>query len=406
MKTQEESIIKRRDVYIERIKPFMHKSIIKVMIGQRRVGKSYVLLQLIEIIKQENSDTNIIYINMEDLKFSSITNAIELNDYIISQQKKGKRNYIFIDEVQEIHGFEKTLRSLLLDKDNDIYITGSNANILSSELATFLSGRYVEFNIYSLSYSEFLMFHNLENNDDSFQKFSIYGGLPYLIHLNLEDKIVFEYIKSIYNTIIYRDIINRYKIRNTVFLEQLLSFISDNIGSLFSAKKISDYLKSQNVNINTNQVLSYIDYFSSAFILNKVGRYDIIGKRIFEIGDKYYFENLGIRNSIVGYKLQDRAKVLENIVYNHLLFKGYKVKVGVLDTQEIDFVCEKDNEKLYVQVSLNIQEEKTIEREFGNLQKIQDNYPKIVVSQDEFIGNSFNGIKHFNIKNFLLELSL
>lgn len=394
--------IKKRDTYLDRIKPFINKSIIKVMIGQRRVGKSYVLLQLMDMIKKEVKNPNIIYINKEDISFSFITNSLELNDYILSKLKKSAKNYIFIDEIQDILEFEKALRSLLLDENNDIYITGSNAKMLSGELATYLSGRYIEFNIHSLSYPEFLQFHNLEDSDNSFLKFSRYGGLPYLIHLELEDEIVFEYLKSIYNTIIYRDIIDRYNIRNTLFLERLLYFISDNIGSLFSAKKISDYLKSQKLNINPNQVLTYVDYFNSAFIINKVGRYDIVGKKIFEIGDKYYFENIGIRNSIIGYKPQDIAKVLENIVYNHLLFKGYKVKVGIIDAQEIDFVCEKNNEKLYVQVCLSLQDEKTIEREFGNLLKIQDNYPKIVVSQDNFFGNSYEGIKHLYIRDFLL----
>ena len=396
------TLIKSRDSYIQRIVPFMRKPIIKVLTGQRRVGKSYILFQLIELILSQEPKANIIYINREDMEFDFMVGAKELNDYIQSKMKAGEHNYIFIDEIQDIVEFEKALRSLLLDDNNDIYITGSNAKMLSGELATYLSGRYVEFTIYSLSYGEFLFFHNLEDTNDSFELYSKFGGLPYLIHLQLEDSIVYEYLKSIYSTIVFRDVVTRYGIRNTVFLEKFILFLADNIGSLFSAKSISDYLKSQNTKLATNQIQTYADHLTSAFLIHRVNRYDIVGKRIFEIGDKYYFENMGIRNTIAGYKPQDRAKILENIVYNHLLFNGYQITVGVLDGQEIDFVCEKSGEKLYVQVALRLDEESTIQREFGNLLKIRDNYPKIVVTNDPFFGNSYEGIKHVYIRDFLM----
>lgn len=222
------------------------------------------------------------------------------------------------------------------------------------------------------------------------------------MHLKLEDRIVFEYLESIYSTIVYRDIVSRYALRNTVFLEKLLLFLADNVGSIFSAKGISDYLKSQQISLGANQILSYIDYFENAFIIHNVSRYDIAGKRIFEIGNKYYFENLGIRNVITGRKLQDRAKVLENIVYNHLRYLGYAVKVGVLEKLEVDFIGEKNGEKLYVQVALRLDDERTVEREFGNLLKIEDNYPKLVVSQDRFEGNTYEGIRHMYIRDFLM----
>lgn len=399
-------IIKERPVYLQKIIPFIGKPIIKVMTGQRRVGKSYILFQLIELIKKENPTAHIIYINREDMQFDTMESAVELNEYIISQSKKNVKNYIFIDEIQDIKDFEKALRSLLLDENNDIYITGSNAKMLSGELATYLSGRYIEFPVYSLSYPEFLDFHSLQNTDDSFLLYSKYGGLPYLIHLNLKDSIVFEYLKSIYSTIVYRDIVKRYALRNTDFLERLLLFLADNTGSLFSAKNISDFLKSQQIKIGTNQILAYADYISNAFIIHKVSRYDIIGKRIFEIGNKYYFENLGIRNTIAGIKPNDRAKVLENLVHNHLLYLGYKIYVGTLDNLEIDFVCEKDGERIYVQVALRLDDEATIQREFGNLLKIEDNYPKYVITQDNFSGNTFEGIHHFYIRDFLIKESL
>ena len=391
-----------RTLYLDRVKPFIGKNLIKVFTGQRRVGKSYLLYQLIVLLKQ-NGEDSIIYINKEDINFSFIKNANHLYQYIVENKSKNKKTYVFIDEIQDIENFHEALRSLLLFEDLDLYCTGSNANLLSSDIAGYLSGRCIETVIYSLSYKEFLEFHTIEESVNSIELYLKYGGLPYLKNLELSDEIVFEYLKNIYNTIVYRDIIIRYKIRNTQFLEQLVLFISSNIGSIFSAKKISDFLKSQKINIATNQVQLYISYLVNTFLVHRVSRYDLIGKRIFEIGEKYYFENLGIRNSIWGYRPEDKGKILENVVYNHLLFKGYKVNVGMLGSNEIDFVCEQNGEKLYVQVALSLYEQKTIEREFGNLLKIDDNYKKIVVTMDKFDGNTHKGIENIDIRNFLLQ---
>ena len=396
-------ILKKRKGYIDRIKPFMQKSVAKVLTGQRRVGKSFLLYQLIEEILAEEPDANIIYVNLEDFTFSSLQTAEDLHSYIISHSKEKVKNYIFIDEIQDIPGFEKVIRSLLLNEDNDIYITGSNAKMLSGELATYLSGRYIEFKIYSLSYSEFLEFHGLTESETSYELYSRYGGLPYLLNLPLEDETVNEYLKSVYSTIVFRDVVSRYKLRNTLFLEKLIQFLSENIGNLFSAKNISDYLKSQHTAISVNQIQSYTEYLNNAFLIHRVERYDLIGKRVFEIGEKYYFENMGIRNIVVGYRITDKAKILENLVYNHLLYKGYDIKVGYYGDKEIDFVGEKNGEKLYIQVALKIDSDKTAEREFGNLLKIQDNYPKIVVTEDTFSGNSYEGIRHCSIRQFLME---
>ena len=396
-------ILKKRKGYIDRIKPFMQKSVIKVLTGQRRVGKSFLLYQLIEEILAEEPDANIIYVNLEDFTFSSQQTAEDLHPYIISHSKEKVKNYIFIDEIQDIPGFEKVIRSLLLNEDNDIYITGSNAKMLSGELATYLSGRYIEFKIYSLSYSEFLEFHGLTESETSYELYSRYGGLPYLLNLPLEDETVNEYLKSVYSTIVFRDVVSRYKLRNTLFLEKLIQFLSENIGNLFSAKNISDYLKSQHTAISVNQIQSYTEYLNNAFLIHRVERYDLIGKRVFEIGEKYYFENMGIRNIVIGYRITDKAKILENLVYNHLLYKGYDIKVGYYGDKEIDFIGEKNGEKLYIQVALKIDSDKTAEREFGNLLKIQDNYPKIVVTKDTFSGNSYEGIRHCPIRQFLME---
>ncbi len=394
-------IIPRR-TYIERVKPFVNKPIAKVFTGQRRVGKSYMLFQIMGLILKENPDANIIYINKEDLAFAEIENAIDLDNYISKNSSSTQKNYIFIDEIQNIDNFEQAIRSLLLNENNDIYITGSNANLLSGELATLLAGRTIEISIHALSYSEFLTFNKLTDSDENLLKYFKYGGLPYLINLNFTDEIVFEYLKNIYTTIVYRDVVSRYNIRSLNFLERLIGFLADNIGSLFSAKRISEFLKSQHINIAHNQVQVFTEYLTNAFLINKAKRYDVVGKRIFEIGEKYYFEDCGIRNAIVGYKPGDNAKLLENIVYNQLLYKGYDVKIGWLDTEEIDFVATKNNEIIYVQVVLHIESEKTLKREFGNLLKIKDNYPKVVIGMDEQFKNTYQGITYLPIREFLM----
>lgn len=394
-------IIIERESYIKRIVPFMRKSVVKVLIGHRRVGKSYILFQLIEFIKREEPLANVIYINKEDIEYSEIKDFRDLNQYIISKSCKEKMNYIFIDEIQEIADFRIAIRSLALDENNDIYITGSNSNLFSSDLANEFGGRYVEFVIYSLSYLEFINFHKLQNDDSSLELYTHYGGLPYLMHLPLKEDVVMEYINGIYSTIVLRDVVQRKGIRNTIFLEQLIRFLAGNVGNLFSSKKISDFLKNQKIEISPNQVSEYANSLSEAFVVHRLGRYDIIGKRHFERGEKYYFENLGIKNAVAGYKRQDRAGRLENLVCNHLLYCGYDVKVGSFDYEEIDFVCTKSGETIYVQVAIELTREDTISREFGNLLKIKDNYPKIVVSGEKSFENSYEGIEHIYIRDFL-----
>jgi len=394
-------VVKQRSTYLSRIKPFIRKSLVKVMVGHRRVGKSFILYQLNELIKQEEPDANIIYINKEDIDFVDIKTFQDLNDYILSKSVSDRMNYIFVDEIQEIQDFRIAIRSLALNQNNDIYITGSNSEIFSSDLANELGGRYIEFVIYSLSYLEFLEFHDLENNDESLELYTHYGGLPYLIHLPMNEYVIMEYLKSIYATIVLKDVVQRKNIRNTAFLEQLIMFLANNTGNLFSSKSISDFLKGQKIDLSPYVISEYAMALADAFLVHRVGRYDIAGKRLFERGDKYYFENLGIRNVIAGYKRQDRARRLENMVYNHLVFRGYDVKTGALGTEEIDFVCRKNGELLYVQVAIEISKTETVEREFGNLLKIKDNYPKMVVTGEKSFENTYEGIEHIYIRDFL-----
>ena len=396
---QEEIII--REKYLDKLIPFKDKQLIKVLTGQRRVGKSYVLKQLMNYIQTVDIQANIIYINKEDLNFSSIKSAADLNKYVNQKTLIGRMNYVCIDEIQEIEQFENALRSLLLNPIYDIYVTGSNANLLSGELATYLSGRYIECEIHSLSYPEFLNFHRQENTQNSLMLFLKYGGMPYLKHLQLTDEQIFGYLKGIYSTIIYRDILMRQEIRSNVFLENLVVFLADNIGQLFSAKKISDYLKSQKTNIATSQIIHYLSHLCNAFLIQKVARYDIVGKRIFEIGDKFYFEDLGLRNAIYPFTVTDMGKIMENAVYHHLIYNGYDVKIGQMGANEIDFVAMRKGELRYLQVSYLLHNEATIQREFGNLEKIKDNYPKMVVSMDDFSGDTYKGIQHINLKDFL-----
>lgn len=390
-----------RNKYQKSLLPYIGKQLIKVLTGQRRVGKSYILKQTMLHISKTEPSANIIYINKEDLSFAAIKTATDLDEYVRSKTKEGVVNCVFVDEIQEIEQFEKAMRSLLLNPIYDLYCTGSNANMLSGELSTFLSGRYIEIPVYSLSYPEFLEFHLLENTLASLMLYLRYGGLPYLKHLELKDEIVFGYLKGVYSTVIYRDVMMRNELRNAAFLENLVLFLADNTGQLFSAKKISDYLKSQKTNIATSQIISYLKYLSDAFLIHKVGRYDIVGKRIFEIGEKIYFEDIGLRNAVIDFKQADIGKLMENAVYNHLLFNGYEVKVGQLGKLEIDFVARRKGELRYIQVCYLLHDEATIGREFGNLEMINDNYPKMVISFDEFAGNTHKGILHYNLRDFL-----
>jgi len=393
-----------RNNYFKLIKPYINTNIIKVIIGQRRVGKSYFLYQIIDEVKKLDKKANIIYINKELYEFDAIKDYKDLERYLNERLLKKSKNYIFIDEIQEIINFEKALRSLNTQENNDIYCTGSNANLLASDLANLLGGRFIEIPIYSLSYEEFLQFHHLEKNKESLFSYIKYGGLPYLINLKLEDEQIYGYLKTIFNTIILKDVVARFNIRNINLLERLVEYLANCEGTFVSAKRISDFLKSQNLDISPNSILNYLNYLTGSFFIHKVKRQDVMGRKIFEINEKYYFEDLGLRNSVNGFKISDISKIAENAVYQHLLINGYKIFVGKSGDKEIDFVAERQNETIYIQVTTYLTDEKVIEREFGNLLSIPDNYPKLVVSLDEFSGSStYKGIKHLTLLEFLSE---
>lgn len=390
-----------RPFYLDKVKPYISKNIIKVIIGQRRVGKSYLLYQIIDHIEQYHPDASIIYINKELYEFDAIRDYHDLLREVKKKSCEDKLNYLFIDEIQEIKNFQKALRSLLASGKHDIYCSGSNAELLSGDLATLISGRYVEIKVHPLTYQEFLEFQKQENNKEGLDKFIKFGGMPYLNNLTLEDPIVFDYLKNVYNTIILKDIVSRYHIRNVYFLDNLIKYLADNVGSIFSGKKISDYLKSQKINISPNIVLNYLNYLCASFFLLKAKRTDIKGKKIFEVGKKYYFADLGLRHTIKPFLLTDINKIIENVVYNHLSFCGFDILVGQYTDKEIDFVCTRASEKIYIQVAYAITDDKTAQREFGNLLAIRDNHKKMVVTMDEIRGSSYEGVEHLYLKDFL-----
>lgn len=391
-----------RPLYFDKIEPFINTGLIKVLTGQRRVGKSFVLLQVMDEIRKRDHSANIIYINKEDYQFENIKNHNDLMAYLEPQRKQDGKHYLFIDEVQDINNFEIALRSLLAIEGWDIYITGSNATLLSGELATHLSGRYIQISIHALSYPEFLQFHQLAENAASFLIYIRWGGMPHLVNLPKEDAIVYEYLRNIHNTIILRDIVARFRIRNVNFLQDLINYLADITGSILSAKRISDYLKSQRINLTPKIILEYLSFLEAVYLIDRVKRTDVEGRKIFNIGDKFYFEDLGMRHAIIPYQQKDIGKVLENLVYHHLIVSGYTVYIGRNGDKEIDFVAIKGETKTYIQVAYLIPDEKTHEREFGNLLSIHDNFPKIVVSMDEQASGNYKGIEHINIRKFLI----
>jgi len=399
----------KRELYIEKIKPFIDKDIIKVLTGIRRSGKSVMLKLIMEELKQNKIDEKqFININFENLINRELTTADKLHEYILKKASEIKKKcYIFLDEIQEVKDWEKCINSLRVNEeyDFDIYITGSNAKLLSGELSTYLAGRYVEFVIYPFSFKEFLETLKSIQQDvstrEAFQKYVKFGGMPFLYNLAFEEEASLQYLKDIYSSIILKDITQRNKIRDTDLLERVISYLIMNVGNNFSATSISKFFKSENRKVSVETILNYIKAAEESFLIYKVSRDDLIGKKVLNINEKYYIADHGMREAILGSNQRDINQIFENIIYLELLRKGYNVRVGKVDNLEVDFVCTKGNEKIYVQVAYLLASSETIEREFTSLEKIDDNYPKYVISMDEF-DMSRNGIIHINIIDFLM----
>ena len=394
-----------RQNYLNKIEKYLGKDTIIVLTGQRRVGKSYTL-RMLRDIKSKDESNNVIYVDKEKKCFDHIKTYQDLNAYIDAHYQSGKMNYILVDEIQEILEFERTVRSYITEPDAEVVVTGSNANMLSKELSTIIGGRYKEIYVQSLNYKEFLQFHNLHDSDDALSKYIQFGGLPGLVKIGLDEDDAIEYQKDVLSTVLLKDVISRNNIRNVPFLEKMTNFIADNIGKIVSATSISKFMKSQGTNVSPDTIIDYAQYLEDAYIIHKVNRYDIHGKRLFESNDKFYFEDHGLRNAQAeGTREGDIEKVIENIIYQHLVNLGYEVNVGQLQAGEIDFVCTKNAgaKRIYIQAAYIVADSETREREFGNLHNIKDNYPKYVVSMTPLVTrNDDNGITHLHLRNFLM----
>ena len=394
-----------RKYYADIVDSWIGKGNIVAIVGSRRVGKSYVVKDFIQRHK-DDKDANIIYIDKEKKAFKDIKTKDDLDAWIEERFLTGKHNYILIDEAQEIDHFEESVCNWYTEENTDVIITGSNSKMLSGELATLIAGRHVEVRIHPLTYSEFLVFHQLADSDESLMTYLNYGGLPGLRKVGLDsDEQVWAYLASVFNTIMLKDIIERHDIRNVPFLNNLIAFYADTTGKLTSANSISKYMKSQQEDVSSNLILLYRGFYAEAYLLDVVPRYDIHGKKIFQSNEKIYWDDLGLRNLKAEGSMDSYIeKVIENAVYKHLCYLGYDVKVGVLNAGEVDFVCTKPGETIYVQASYIVAEQTTRDREFGPLEKIRDNHPKYVISATPLLTQrDENGITHLSLRRFLKE---
>lgn len=393
----------KRDYYLNKIIPFIDTDLVKVLTGIRRSGKSVMMLLIKdELIKRGVLTEQIISINFEDFDYINLRDPFILNEWIKTKARgiKGKI-YLFLDEIQEVSNWEQVINSFRVSLNIDIYITGSNAKLLSGDMATYLAGRYVQFDIYPFSYHEYLLARGVSESATEFQQYIQLGGMPFLINLSYQKDASRQYLLDVYNSVLLKDIIQRNKIRDADLLERILMFSFSNIGNPFSASSIAKFLKSENRKQSNDTILNHLKACTSAYILNKIPRMDLQGKKLLTVNEKYYVADLGLRDALLGNKAKDIGQILENIVCLELLRRGYKVTVGKIGNLEIDFVAEKNGQRLYIQVSYLLADEKTIDREFGVYGKIKDNYPKYVLSLDDF-DFSRDGIIHENIRHFLL----
>ena len=397
----------KRESYMARIRPFIDGDLIKVLTGIRRSGKS-VMLELIkdELRARGVTEEQLVAFNFEDMRNAQLCTAEALHDELVRRAAsiKGKI-YFFFDEIQEVERWERCVNSLRVEMDCDIYITGSNAKLLSGELATYLAGRYVEFIIYPFSFSEFLaLYHSVEPDADTrtcFDRYLTFGGMPYLANLRFDETACRQYLRDLFNSVELKDIVKRNNVRDVDMLERIIAYVTANIGTTFSSTAISKYLKNEGRRVSPETVMNYLKACSDAFLFYQVRRQDLQGKKILTVNEKYYVADHGIREAVIGGNMRDINLVLENIVFMEALRRGYSVTVGKVGEREIDFVCERHGEKCYIQVTYLLAAEETGQREFGVYEHVQDNFPKYVVSLDEF-DMSRNGVRHYNIRDFLL----
>ena len=397
----------KREAYMQKIRPFIGEDIIKVLTGIRRSGKS-VMLKLIqeELLAQGVLEGQFVEYNFESMKNAKLCNAQALHDEITKQVAgvQGKA-YLFFDEIQEVTDWERAINSFRVEFDCDIYITGSNAKLLSGELATYLAGRYVEFVVYPFSYGEFLEMSRLKNEDakeaDVFAQYLTLGGMPYVGQLMHQEDAAQVYLQDVFNSVVLKDVVKRNKVRDVDLLERIINYVFSGVGTIFSASTIAKYFKSEKRTVAPETVMNYISYCIDGFLFYRAPRQDIQGKKILAINEKYYVADHGIREAVFGGNMKDINLILENIVYMEMLRRGYRVTVGKVGDKEIDFVGERKNEKIYVQVAYILAAEDTIAREFGAYENVRDNFPKYVVTLDDF-DMSRDGIRHKNLKAFLL----
>ncbi len=402
----QEAIMIKRAHLLRNVESFIDKDIIKVLTGLRRSGKSVLLSQIRELLIERGvNPANILFYNFENMTHGHLLSAESLHEEIKSRLSgiNGK-TYLFFDEIQDVLDWEKCINSFRVAFDVDIYVTGSNAKLLSGELATLIAGRYVEIRVYPFSFSEFIemsetIFPDAEKTE-LFKKYILFGGMPFLANLKLDPQSSFIYLKDVFDSVILKDVIKRNKIRDIDLLERVIQFVVANVGNTFSATSISRFLKSENRTVAPETILNHIKVCEEAFLFHKVLREDIIGKKILQVNEKYFITDHGIREAIYGNNERDINLVLENIVFLEMLRRGYKINIGRVHNEEIDFVCRKNNETIYIQVAYLLATEETIRREFDVLKKVPDNYPKFVLSMDQF-DFSRDGIKHFNIPDFL-----
>ena len=405
--------MKNRDTYMKTLLEFKDKNVIKIVTGIRRCGKSTLLQLFAEKLVQDGvSERNIIQMNFESMQFADITDYKALYYAVKDRIAPVGKTYIILDEIQIVPKWEKAVNSFLVDFDVDIYITGSNAYLLSSELSTFLSGRYVEIKMLPLSFKEFLEFYEFDakvSDDEKFQLYLKLGGMPSAVEFNFNEQRVHDLLEGIYSTVILKDVIERNKIADQNLLQRIVLFLADNVGSIISSNSIGNFLANEKKldnkqkNPASRTVENYITMLENSFIFYGIKRYDIKGKQHLKTLSKYYVVDTGIRNMLLGYRDIDRGHILENVVYFELLRRGYRVSIGKIGDREIDFIAENPNEKIYIQVSETLQGTETLERELSPLRDIKDNYEKLILSMDKTFIKSYEGIKVKNLIEFLCE---